>query len=226
MKTIFLRKVNQNLLTALAALTFSLISFGISAQWYPQASGTNENLLSICFPDSLNGWAVGYNGTILHTDDGGDNWGTQSCDTNALLRDVYFTDTTHGWIAGFIHQGYFDYGFIYRTNDGGVNWENLGNDTLPILTPVLDDVQFLDTLNGWAAGGSIRCTSDGGENWESQFSPSSIGRSICFTDSLNGWVAGGHMNGSTGYTYRIIYNRKIEKYHFIKTKCTHFIAQN
>ena len=39
--------------------------------WTIQSGGTNENLWSVCFPDANNGYAVGNNGTILKTNNGG-----------------------------------------------------------------------------------------------------------------------------------------------------------
>ncbi len=44
---------------------------GIS--WYMQAAGITSGMSSVCFTDPENGWVVGDNGTILHTNDGGDS---------------------------------------------------------------------------------------------------------------------------------------------------------
>jgi len=177
-----------------------LMAGTLTAQWYPQASGTSEDLHDIAFCDSLTGWAVGSRGVILNTDDGGETWAKQIIDTASFLQDVFFADSIHGWVVGYKQSSppWFKYGYIYSTSDGGINWEELSNDTLPFLIPVLKEVCFLDTLNGWGAGG-IHYTSDGGETWENNFIPPLSTRSIYFTDSLNGWVVGGEMNGSTSY---------------------------
>jgi len=39
--------------------------------WITQTPGTNQRLFGVSFVDRRNGWAVGDNGTILHTSDGG-----------------------------------------------------------------------------------------------------------------------------------------------------------
>ena len=39
--------------------------------WITQLSGTTEGLRSVSFTDANNGWAVGDNGNILHTTNGG-----------------------------------------------------------------------------------------------------------------------------------------------------------
>jgi len=44
------------------------------SNWSYQASGTSERLYSVDFIDSLDGWIVGWLGTVLHTTNGGDSW--------------------------------------------------------------------------------------------------------------------------------------------------------
>jgi len=184
----------KTILLFFSAICIFLISFTTYAQWYPQTSGTTENLASIYFTDTLNGWAVGDNGTILHTDDGGENWEEQTSGTSNNLSDVYFTDPVHGWTLS--------YSRIHRTADGGNNWEEL-----IYLSYILTGIHFYDTLNGWVVGHNIFRTYDGGETWEKQFEFFPNYRraySVCFTDSLNGWVSGGHGVGSTGHFWGYI----------------------
>ena len=44
--------------------------------WAQQLSGTETDLFAVSFIDTLTGWVLGENNLILHTTDGGDNWGT------------------------------------------------------------------------------------------------------------------------------------------------------
>ncbi len=79
---------------------FLLISFSF-AQWefqYPIPS--DKDLVDICFVDDLNGWAVGGNGTIIHTNDGGISWTFQNSNSTLRLRSVTFTDLQTGWVVG------------------------------------------------------------------------------------------------------------------------------
>lgn len=56
--------------------------------------------MGVHFTDSQNGWAVGLNGTILQTSDGGETWTKQESGTLAHLSDVQFPDAQTGWIVG------------------------------------------------------------------------------------------------------------------------------
>jgi photosystem II stability/assembly factor-like uncharacterized protein len=92
-----------------------LMVSGAMAQWFPQNSGTTNNLNSVYFTDANTGYAVGDSGTIIKTNDGGDNWGIQSSGTSADLYSVQFTDSLTGYAVG-------DSSIILKTIDGGENW--------------------------------------------------------------------------------------------------------
>ena len=180
--------------------TFLIAAYIASAQWYPQTSGTAESLTSVCFTDTLHGWATGSNGIILHTNDGGDNWEEQISGTNNDLLSIFFTDSIHGWVGGSTNEWPNTQGSIYRTTDGGNIWEELYDEMSAV-----NGIYFIDTLNGFAAThGPIYYTTDGGETWETPREPSVMlfqhgYTSVCFPDSLNGWVTFWWINGSTGY---------------------------
>lgn len=75
---------------------------------------------SICVMDSLNIWASGANGSIIHTSDGGKKWEKQRNGDNPLipkyrLRGIVFKDLMTGYAAG-------EKGIILKTADGGVHW--------------------------------------------------------------------------------------------------------
>ena len=185
----------KNLITTIL-LTFSLfLLYSLSfAQWQPQTSGTNEDLKSICFTDTLNGWVAGTNGIILHTNDGGNTWEEQISGTSNNLLSIYFADPAHGWVVEKT-QTFPYYSTLHRTTNGGDNWEEIELEYFQSKS-----IYFIDTLNGWGVGESgILHTADGGVTWETQFDVLSFKGGISFTDSLNGWVAGSYMNGSTGF---------------------------
>jgi len=187
----------QNLL-----ILFSILPIILIAQWYPQTSGTTENLSSIYFTDTENGWTVGNYGSILKTGDGGNNWEEQISGTSNNLLSVYFSNLNHGW-AGGVTDDFPYFGLILRTVDGGNSWEELNSEVAAV-----QSIYFTDSLSGWLAAGNILHTTDGGETWQSILEPTNYmnARSICFTDSLNGWVSGGHGVGSTGYIYGYIWH--------------------
>jgi photosystem II stability/assembly factor-like uncharacterized protein len=53
------------------------------------------------FVDAQEGWAVGAEGTIIHTTNGGGSWTTERSGTQHPLERVFFTDKAHGWAVGF-----------------------------------------------------------------------------------------------------------------------------
>jgi len=59
-------------------LSLFLFSSGINAQWYQQNSGTSNRLLTCFFLNENEGWAAGYDGSIVKTTNGGINWISQS----------------------------------------------------------------------------------------------------------------------------------------------------
>ena len=59
-----------------------------------------NNLFGVHFIDENIGWAVGENGTIIRTSDGGENWLELSCGTVNDLKDVFFLDSQNGFVVG------------------------------------------------------------------------------------------------------------------------------
>jgi len=87
---------------------------------WQQASSvpTRATLTSVDFVDAMNGWAVGHDAVILHTEDGGLTWERQYIDPLAEtpLLSVHFYDTNHGLAVG-------AFSLAMETFDGGVTWE-------------------------------------------------------------------------------------------------------
>src|SRR5919202_52926 len=66
--------------------------------WTPQSSGTLAWLHAVYFLDENRGWAVGGNGVLLTTVDGGASWKAMRRPTEDALRDIYFADERTGWL--------------------------------------------------------------------------------------------------------------------------------
>ena len=164
-----------------------VIQYYNGSSWAAQTSSTSgEDLQAVDFVDANNGWAVGTNGAITATTDGGTNWSNQTSGTSQQLQGVSFISSSVGWAVGFS-------GTIIKTTDGGSNWSAQTSGTSRNLT----GVSFVDANNGWASGafGVILKTTDGGTNWVAQTSglPTSdsasgeaVVRDIHFTDTSNG----------------------------------------
>lgn len=208
----------MNKITAL--LLLSALSLFSASPSYFQKNGF-EPLTGIQFADSLTGWACGQKGTILYTTDGGDHWQSASVPHPFFVEKLCFVNKRVGWAVGGITTteaaeypgNYYTYGTrhamgaILHTQDGGVTWhQDSVNSQYPEVfhrpTAWLLDVDFVDSLRGWACGSfqSMYRTVDGGAHWE-QLNYDGLNRwddlnsgkwyyAMDFVDSLTGYVAG------------------------------------
>lgn len=142
--------------------------------------GTNAPLYGISFPNISEGWACGSSSFINHYKNG--EWQNDQSYPYGAYNSIYFAPGTYqGWCVG---------DKILATSDG-LNWSEQTN---PASEYALTDVFFLDTLEGWIAGGhcTILHTIDGGNNWEIQSQGIKINllRNIVFTSPTNGYAVG------------------------------------
>ncbi len=89
------------------------------ATWSP-TSAKGDFFTSIYFPSVNIGYAVGFNGSILKTSNGGSSWDTQRNGNSILLKQfrleaVTFINNQLGYAVG-------RDGLILKTEDGGSNW--------------------------------------------------------------------------------------------------------
>jgi len=112
---------------------------------------------AIHFIDEEEGWAVGDDGALFRSLDGGASWEGQESGTDIVdLRDVFFVDDREGWAVG---KG----GLILKTfTAGGLWYRRIWNH--PILAPETPDpgyrnfypdlnrVLFVNPLEGWIVG--------------------------------------------------------------------------
>jgi len=76
------------------------------------------NYLGIDFIDSLTGWAVGANGAIIKTTDGGKNWETKHSGVTSILTHV---NSYNGNVVIAVGFG----GKILRSSDAGETWNSI-----------------------------------------------------------------------------------------------------
>ncbi|MFH1097813.1 MAG: YCF48-related protein [Candidatus Desantisbacteria bacterium] len=160
----------------------------LAGSWSVQESGTTTYLYSVCFVDANNGWAVGRDGLILHTHNGGIIWEIQKSKIkNDSLCSVFFIDQNKGWVGG--------EGVILYTMDGGEDWEKqVDIFALPY------NIYFVDQNNGWASGiggegGIIFHTDNGGKTWATQTTTAETEYyglpGVHFINPTTGWAVGG-----------------------------------
>jgi len=107
-----------------------------SAGWVPQTSGTPYALYSVRFPiDAQTGYAVGAQGTIIKTTNGGVLWVSQNSGTTRDLFSVNFPiDAQTGYAVGGVYGGTSR--IILKTTNGGASWDTLHPDTVGCLLGV------------------------------------------------------------------------------------------
>lgn len=149
-------------------------------------SGTLLLLRDIFFVDSANGWAVGDDGVIVHSGDGGLTWSTQHQGVGGRLWSVHFPAPDSGYVVG-------EDDLLFRTSDGGDLWTDR-----PTIGFNLTDVYMFDSRNGLAVGrDDILKTIDAAASWdiyldEDDFVSSLY--SVTFADRNHGWAVGGGAN--------------------------------
>jgi photosystem II stability/assembly factor-like uncharacterized protein len=121
-----------------------IVSQVVFSQWTvlnPLSSGTA--LSAVKFTDTNIGYAVGNNGKILKTTNGGVNWSQQISGTTNNISSVFFSDANNGFAVG-------NSGTILKTTDGGSNWvlQTSG------ITNEIRSVFFTDINTGYAVGGA------------------------------------------------------------------------
>lgn len=156
--------------------------------WRKVLDGLTSWLRDIDFPDSLNGWAIGYDGLILHSSDAGESWQKQSSPTSESLYAVDFVDNKNGWICSTSS--------ILKTTDGGKSWNRHIED---VGEWRFYDIRFLNDKIGFVVGGKsffglngiLLKTTDGGETWQ-DVRPESLPilTHISIVDEENIWICG------------------------------------
>jgi len=112
------------------------------------------DLYGVTCVSTLVGWAVGANGTIAHTTDGGSTWSMQDSHLSASLRAVRFADAQHGVVVG-------DGGALAFTSDGAT-WTpvSASSDDLTSVAATSAGVFYVTT-----AGGSLLRSTDWGATY-------------------------------------------------------------
>lgn len=197
----------MRLLSILTLLFFGNVIFAQTFNWTAQTSGVTTTLNDVYFADNQNGWAIGDNGIIVNTTDGGQNWTSQTSGTTEKLRAVFFIDANTGWIAGGLNTK-----TILKTTDGGSNWLDIT--PANISNNQLRDIAFADANTGWViASDSIYLTTDGGDNWTTEPYTTSLlqtgfsHKAIAVTSDTTAYVAGTRKRVSVSSPFADVFNK-------------------
>jgi photosystem II stability/assembly factor-like uncharacterized protein len=146
--------------------------------------------------------AVGANGYIIKTNDGGSNWYPVSSNTSNDLYKISFVNKTTGYAIGCK-------GTILETTDEGQSWSNIGIST----NLNFFSISFINKDTGLVAGGEgdLYCpygnkgilirTTNGGTNWLVDSTYDKTVTSVCFIDKDTGYIA---LNNTTSLLQKTI----------------------
>ena len=161
-------------------LFFFILCFSITlqAQFTIIQTSTTEILNDVHFINPQVGFAVGENGAMVKTIDGGDNWSTLNLNTSENLSRVQFIDSNVGFVLSDT--------ILFKTIDGGNNF------TQKVFSETMKDFYFISATEGKIAGyhnGSVvLSTTDGGNTFSSQM----LDASWYAWDSLQGMGIGNY----------------------------------
>ena len=149
----------------------------------PRPQGNTINAVRFA-ADQKHGWAVGSDGAILRTRNGGFQWEPQLSPTITTLYGLYVRDKSRAVISG---AG----GLIMTTANGGSTWVTRATGTKDHLFALTFAPG--DPMHGWAAGtfGALLATTDGGVTWNRQATKTSAHLfSVAFFDAKLGIAVG------------------------------------
>lgn len=97
------------------SVTMALLTCSLMVSGQIISPITQNTLTKVYYKDSLEGFAIGYSGTILKTTDGGNIWLNTNAGLKYRLFDIQFTSSGTGYIAA-------SNGKIFKTINGGDSW--------------------------------------------------------------------------------------------------------
>lgn len=163
----------MNKIKFLKALFFSFMTLtGINAQfsWHTQSSPTSADLISVNFTDSIHGWIAGADGTILYTENAGEEWTTIASLADFTAEQICVRSQNLAWLTG-ASKSKPDSAIVFFSTNGGTGWEPV----FYLSNVVIHDIFFINDTLGWITGAEvseddtlslIMHSINGGENWE------------------------------------------------------------
>jgi photosystem II stability/assembly factor-like uncharacterized protein len=142
-----------------------LVSDDQGNHWQQIIVPTRSTLTAVQIVDDVRAWAVGHDGLVLRSDDGGYTWSRQhwSEEPDRPLLDVWFADAQHGIAIG-------AYGLVLSTDDGGRTWrDELSSDDGPHANAITEAPDGSLYIAG--EFGSMSRSTDRGQSWHPLQSP-------------------------------------------------------
>jgi photosystem II stability/assembly factor-like uncharacterized protein len=166
---------NGGRLVAVGERGHILLSDDLGEHWRQARSPTRQMLTAVHFPGPQRGWAVGHDGLILGSIDGGDSWVLQR---DGLVDQRLYNERRRGDLESEQQrlrqillgaaEASARSAVQARLDELELDLEDLEYDLAhPVFAPPLLDVYFSDELRGAAVGAfnTLLLTADGGISW-------------------------------------------------------------
>lgn len=196
----------------LITLFFILIAMPIYPQWVYQNSGVSEYINDVfCITENIV-FAVGDNGTIYKTTDGGMNWIQKASGTNYNFQKIQFANQNIGFALANDSSLYF--GKLLKTIDGGENWNVISTNSILGLS----DISIVDeNVLYYTTNFILNKTIDGGATFQ-VINTSDYVDNIQFINEQVGFGQQGEVLSKTvdgGNTWNIIYQNTVFSFFFL-----------
>jgi photosystem II stability/assembly factor-like uncharacterized protein len=141
-----------NRLVAVGPRGHILISDNGGQSWTQVPVPVSSDLVAVRFVNATHGWAVGHDGVVLHSTDGGTSWGRQ----------------LDGKQAAALAEQFLERAVAAGDEQAKANQENVKRFVAEGADKPFLDVLFLDEQEGFVVGafGTAFRTRDGGKTWE------------------------------------------------------------
>lgn len=126
----------------------------------PPAIERRDRFLGVAMPDDKVIWAVGSNGKIIRSNNGGEKWEAQVSPTSENLQGLAAWNDEQAVAVG-------GGGVVIRTVDAGKTWTEVAVPKSDVANKLLN-VRAAEGGTAWAVGemGAVLKSADGGQHWE------------------------------------------------------------